>query len=84
MMGILEVLEAVEPRRRCVSCHYWQQYPTIQRGECRRHSPLCSENEAHIFPITHSSCWCGDYAAAARSAAGRSAADDKAQEAPDA
>ena len=83
---LLKALEAMEVRGRCASCHWWQKYPGAAysgdarkaSGECRRHSPLCSENEALLFPITHSSCWCGDYIAA-----GRSAADDQAQESSD-
>ena len=70
-MGILDttyddapLLEALEVRGRCASCHYWSQHPaTTTNGECRRHSPLCSENEANIFPITYSNCWCGDFQA---------------------
>ena len=77
-MGILDttyddapLLEALEVRGRCASCHWWQKYPAAAysgdarkaSGECRRHSPLCSENEALLFPITHSSCWCGDFQA---------------------
>lgn len=54
----------------CVSCRYWAGYrhPAVSdhTAECRRSPPQKGVDEdgdeAHLFPITSSYDWCGEYA----------------------
>lgn len=45
----------------CGNCRFWAQMKTpVDKGECRRHAPSLSGEEANDWAMTDISDWCGD------------------------